>query len=292
MRVRLLSTAPPLCDPEVVALAAAPVPPTAAPTPAAPLLPEGIVLGSGAEYPDLSLVGPSFLDAGFPTYSPLLWTQYGLMKGLEAIHVFGGMEWWGAIVAGSVGLRVGTFFLFFVRSTRMGAWMQHYSETLASFTDRLTAQKSAGDKEGANATMKEYFAFMAAKDLSLVKNLLFPAVAQLVVFGSFFTGLRKLSAEAHLVPGLATQEAVSGSWLLALHLPDPTFVLPIATSVLTVVAIVANPNMAGIPSADLTPGGQKVVFGGLATVFNAISCYFPSVRPSRPMILLLLSRAL
>ena len=233
---------------------------------------------SSTGLPNLALLGPSFLDAGFPAASPHLWAQYGLMKGVEGLHEVGGLEWWGAVAAASVGLRCATFVLFFVRSTRMGAWMQHYSETLTGFTDRLTAERAAGNKEGSAAVMKEYFAFMATKDLSLAKNIVAPAVAQLVIFASFFTGLRKLAEEAHLVPGLAAQQACEGTWLLALHLPDPTYALPIASAILSAAAIAANPNMAGVPQAELTPGGQKVIFGSMATLFNLAACTFPSVR--------------
>ena len=242
----------------------------------APLSP-ALVLDGGA-LPLLDLAGPSFLAAGFPLANPLLWAQYALMSGVELAHTAGGLEWWAAVAASSVALRAVTFSALFMRSTRMGAWMQHHAPALAAYTDRLAADRKAGNKEAADATLKEYFAFMKAKDLNLISNIVAPLFIQLVTFASFFTGLRKLAEQAHLVPGLGTAQAVEGTWLLALHLPDPLFVLPVASAALSVAAIAANPNMAGIPQAELTAGGQKVVFGAFATLFNLASAVFPSVR--------------
>ena len=250
----------------------------AAAAPAPPPLPLDLVTSAGAALPDLTLRGPSFLDAGLQVWEPLSYVQYGLMQGVAALHEGAGLEWWGAIAAASLGLRVSTFFLCFVRSARMGAWMQHHAEALAAYADRMAAQRRAGDAAGAAATTKEYFAFMASKDMNLLKNIVAPALAQVVVFASFFTGLRRLGAEAHLVPGLGSAQAVAGTWLAALHLPDPTLALPIVSALLSAAAIAANPNMAGVPQAELTPGGQKVVFGAMSTLFNLAAAAFPSVR--------------
>jgi len=263
------------------AAAAASAAPALAPAPAAaasPPLPPDLITSAGSSLPDLTLQGPSFLDAGLQLWEPLSYVQYGLMQGVAGLHGAGGLEWWGAIAAASLGLRAGTFLLCFVRSARMGAWMQHHADALAAFTDRIQAHRAAGDAPAASAVTKEYFAFMASKDMNLLKNIAAPALAQIVLFASFFTGLRRLGAEAHLVPGLGGAQAVAGTWLTALHLPDPTFALPALSALLSAASIAANPSMSGVPQAELTPGGQKLVFAGMSTVFSLFACSFPSVR--------------
>jgi len=103
-----------------------------------------------------------------------------------------------------------------------------------------------------------------------------PALVQLPIFVTFFSTLRQAAYEAHLTPmhGLATGDGLL--WISALHLPDPTFTLPLISSALSVVAIMINRNLQGAPQVDLTPGGQKLLFGALSVVFNLFAGWLPA----------------
>lgn len=235
----------------------------------------GIVVQHGL--PDLSFAGPSFLAEGFPTWWPLLWPQYGLMRGVELLHTVGGLEWCGAVVCASVVLRAGTFFLF-IRSNRTSALLQYHQEALAEYNKRMEAAKAAGaDAPAQQALVKEYFTFMKSVGVNLFSGMMIPTFINVVIAGSYFTGLRKMAMQAHTIPGMLAPEATAGTFLTALHLPDPTFILPAASVVFSVGAIYATSNIQGYPQAGLTPGGQKLIFGTLSTLFNAVAISFPAV---------------
>ncbi len=216
----------------------------------------------------------NFLNSGFPLSSPHLWLQYELMQGVQAVGELGGLPWWGAVAASSVALRCLTLSLF-MRTTRFGAWMQHYSEHISHFTERMKKASKANDGVATRAAHAEYMAFLKDKDLGMVKNLLVPAVMQMFIFISFMTGLNKLNSQAELIPGYA--EGVSGTWLTALSSADPTGALPAAAAVLSITSILINVNMTGIPALQLTSGGQRLFFGGLAAAFSTVTFFFPAV---------------
>jgi membrane protein insertase Oxa1/YidC/SpoIIIJ len=115
--------------------------------------------------------------------------------------------------------------------------------------------------------------FMSKHGLKM-RYILLPTVAQLPVFIAFFSTLRAMAREAHLVDGIA---AGGVAWFPALHLPDPTGLLPLASVILSVAAIRVNNNMQGMPNLGLSAGGQKVIFGGLSALFNTFALWMPSV---------------
>jgi hypothetical protein len=93
------------------------------------------------------------------------------------------------------------------------------------------------------------------------------------IFITLFTVLRTYAREAHLIEGVATGGT---AWFPALHLPDPTGVLPIVSAVLSISSIAVNNNMQGIPQLELTPGGQRVLFGSLSGFFNLLTIFMPA----------------
>jgi len=251
------------------------VTPTLAAAAPVAVLPEGTQVLNGL--PDISFLGPSFLDEGFPSWWPLLWPQYGLMKIVEGFHEHGGLEWCSAVVATSIALRAGTFFLF-IRSNRTGALLQCHQESIGEFNKRMEVLKAAGDKAAQQAVVKDYFAFLKSVDINLGKGMVLPTICNILLAGSFFTGLRKLALQAHTIPGLLEPSATSGWWLKALHLPDPTYILPASSIVFSIAAIYATNNIQGYPQADLSPGGQKLIFASLSGLFNIVALNFPAVR--------------
>lgn len=93
------------------------------------------------------------------------------------------------------------------------------------------------------------------------------------LFITLFTVLRTYAREAHLIPGFASGGT---AWFTALHLPDPTGTLPILSACLSIASIAANNNMQGIPQLDLTPGGQRVLFGSLSAFFSVATLWMPA----------------
>jgi hypothetical protein len=163
--------------------------------------------------------------------------------------------------------------------------MQHHADAIAAFSEQLQAAQKAKDADAMRRAMLERRAFMARHGL-LMRYVMLPALVQLPVFVTFFSTLRQLAREAHLAPlqglaggaasGVAGGPPSSALWLTALHLPDPTFALPVLSAALSALAIRINQNLQGVPQLDLTPGGQKVLFGALSVVFTLATALLPA----------------
>ena len=218
-----------------------------------------------SRYPDFSLTDATCEVAGY-------WG--GAMNSLVQLESMLGMGWGPAIVASSLILRLATV-PFFLKATQTGAWMQHHGDAIAAYSEQLQIYSKKKDSDGMRRVMLERREFMAKHGL-LLRYVMLPALVQLPIFVTFFSTLRQAAYEAHLPPmhGLATGDGLM--WISALHLPDPTFTLPMISSALSAVAIMINRNLQGAPQLDLTPGGQKLLFGALSIVFNLATGWLPA----------------
>jgi YidC/Oxa1 family membrane protein insertase len=218
-----------------------------------------------SRYPDFSLTDATCEVAGY-------WG--GAMNTLVQLESSLGMGWGPAIIASSLILRLATV-PFFLKATQTGAWMQHHGDAIAAYSEQLQLYSKKKDSDGMRRVMLERREFMAKHGL-LMRYVMLPALVQLPIFVTFFSTLRQAAYEAHLPPmhGLATGDGLL--WISALHLPDPTFTLPLISSALSAAAIVINRNLQGAPQLDLTPGGQKILFGALSVVFNLATGWLPA----------------
>jgi hypothetical protein len=152
--------------------------------------------------------------------------------------------------------------------------MQHHADAIAAFSEQQQAAQRAKDAEAMRRAFADRGAFMRRHGL-LMRYVMLPALVQLPVFVTFFSTLRQLAREAHLPPlqGAATEPFLH---LASLHLPDPTFAIPLASAALAAAAIGINRNLQGAPQLDLTAGGQRLLFGSLSVVFNLATGVLPA----------------
>ena len=194
--------------------------------------------------------------------------------------------------------------------------MQLHSEEVADFQVRLKAAQASGDSDKLAQVGGEFRDFMKAKRLPSPFVFLRNILIQMPLFIGTFVALRGLASEAHLIPGFSPAVAAASSalgaaggaaavstataasatasaaaatataaasalpsavWFSSLHLPDPTFILPITSLSLSAISILSNPNMMGIPQAELTPGGQRLLLLTLGGVFGYVAVSMPAV---------------
>jgi membrane protein insertase Oxa1/YidC/SpoIIIJ len=272
LAVAVAAAAPLTTSASVGASVAAAVPPTASASLDASA--DAVALAEAAAAPvDASAAlaaAVSGLDAGFPAW-PTSWLSYGFMHMINGIRTLGGMEWWSAIVATSVALRVVTVppALY---SQRTSAWFGHFKEEIAALTARIRVANEASDREAASRAFQDYQAFMRRNKLSIVKGMLAPIISQAFVFISMFSALRWLIKDAALVPEfLATAP-------LLLTVPDPTYSLTLTATVFTISSVLLNQNVVGMPDRGLSANGQKLAFSGISIVFSGITAFMPAVR--------------
>lgn len=220
-----------------------------------------------------AVLAVSGLDAGFPAW-PTSWLSYALMTTINEMRGVAGLEWWSAIVATSVLLRVVTVppALF---SQRTSAWFGHFKEEIAGLTARIRVANEASDREAAARAVQDYQAFLKRNNLSIVKGMLAPIISQAFVFISMFSALRWLVKDAALVPGFLD----AAPFLLTV--PDPSYALVLASTAFTVSSVVLNQNVVGMPDRGLSANGQKLAFAGLSVIFSGVTAFMPAVRAPR-----------
>jgi len=188
---------------------------------------------------------------------------------VELLHDVAGLPWWGAIVGASVLLRLGSGYVL-LTSLRAGAHMQGHMDNLQAIQRQMQAAVSAEAKAEAAKAMRAYYLQHKINPVAMLKPLL-----QLPVLLGAFWAIQRYARDAHLVPGFMDGGVL---WLGALHLADPTGAVPVATMLLSVASVWANPNVQGFPQADLTPRGMRLLFSTLAGGFSYFTFFFPAVR--------------
>jgi YidC/Oxa1 family membrane protein insertase len=141
-----------------------------------------------------------------------------------------GLPWYILIPAVTVCLRV-LLFGFQVRAQSNAARMAIIQPEMLAGMERLKAAKARGDFMGAQTAQMETQKLMSDNNVNPIKNLAFP-LAQAAVFMTMFFALRGL-ATAEL-PSMMTEGL---GWVENLTLPDPYWVLPIASTALTLATL-------------------------------------------------------
>ena len=114
-------------------------------------------------------------------------------------------------------------------------------------------------------------AYMKEHNIKL-SRMFMPLLVQAPLFITFVLTLRRFADESALIDGFQTEGAL---WFTALHEKDPTFMLPIITTVLTVGAVRINN---GIKSNQyFTRDQMRRGMYGLTTLFFPIAAFLPSV---------------
>ncbi|KAL0821174.1 hypothetical protein ABMA28_005793 [Loxostege sticticalis] len=164
---------------------------------------------------------------GEPTFASLGlggWSPVGLVQNcLEFLHVSLDVPWWGAILIGTICVRV-VMFPLVIMSQRNSATMNNNLPEIQLLQLKMTQARQTGNQLESARYAQEMMAFMKEKGLNPLKNLLVP-LAQAPLFISFFMGLRGMA-------NCPVESLTTGGmlWFVDLTVPDQYFLLPILTS--------------------------------------------------------------
>ncbi|XP_063627084.1 mitochondrial inner membrane protein OXA1L-like [Cydia splendana] len=162
---------------------------------------------------------PTFASLGLGGWSPVGMVQ----QCLEYVHVSLDIPWWGAILIGTIVVRVAMFPLV-ILAQRNTAVMNNNLPEIQLLQVKMTQARQSGNQLDAARYAQEMMMFMKEKGLNPLKNMLVP-LAQAPFFISFFMGLRGMAncpVESMTYGGLA--------WFMDLTVPDQYFLLPLITS--------------------------------------------------------------
>ncbi|XP_075979419.1 mitochondrial inner membrane protein OXA1L-like [Anticarsia gemmatalis] len=190
-------------------------------------IPEPPPVPDPATISDLTGTVQSLAANGEPTFASLGlggWSPVGMVQNcLEFLHVSLDIPWWGAILIGTVVVRVAMFPLV-ILSQRNTARMNNNLPEIQLLQLKMSQARQTGNQLEAARYAQEMMAFMKEKGLNPLKNMLVP-LAQAPLFISFFMGLRGMAncpVESMSYGGMA--------WFLDLTVPDQFFILPLITS--------------------------------------------------------------
>lgn len=176
---------------------------------------------------DISQAVQSISANGEPTFASLGlggWGPVGLVQNaLEYLHVSLDIPWWGAIVIGTVVVRLAMFPLV-IMAQRNTAIMNNHLPEIQLLQLKMTQARQTGNQLEAARYGQEMMLFMKEKGLNPLKNMVVP-LAQAPFFISFFMGLRGMAncpVESMSYGGLW--------WFMDLTVPDQFFLLPLITS--------------------------------------------------------------
>lgn len=175
---------------------------------------------------------------------------------LEHMHIWGGLPWWGSIVATAVVLRLATF-PFYLKSADQAARTSAMVSITKPISDRMTAAQKAGDQAGVMAAWTELKDVRARAGISLTAPLV-PAFIQGVIG---FCGFRLLKAAAALpVPGFKDGGFL---WLSDLTISDGYLLMP-ALMAATVHVMVRYGGETGSQSSEImSPGMRSFMLWGM-----------------------------
>ena len=188
------------------------------------------------------------------------YTTSALMYAIEYFHVAQDMEWWAAIVATTVAMRVVALPLT-VMQQRNAARM-HLAKPEIEAINKL-AQTHSQDKEALERYQAEIWKIWAKYDCNPVK-MFAPLFVQAPVFISFFIAIQRMSAG---VPSFATGGA---SWFTDLSAADATYALPLLSSLTFLASVETNP-----PNGTEPQPGMKWGMRALAAVMIPLTASFP-----------------
>lgn len=195
--------------------------------PLAESIPEPPPVPDPSAFSELSEAVQSLAANGEPTLASLGlggWSPVGMVQQcLEYLHVSLDIPWWGAILIGTVFVRVAMFPLVII-SQRNSALLNNNLPEVQLLQLKMTQARQTGNQLEAARYAQEMMLFMKEKGLNPLKNVIVP-LAQAPLFVSFFMGLRGMAncpIESMTYGGLW--------WFTDLTVPDQYFLLPIITS--------------------------------------------------------------
>ena len=206
-------------------LAVAPPPPD--------VLPASETLLDAANVDYLSLSGTLDLSSlpGSYGFHPIMRMQSMFLHLHESFPLLGhGLPWYILIPTVTICLRL-LLFTFQVRAQSNAARMAIIQPQMLAGMEKLKAAKARGDFMGAQTAQIETQTLMRDNNVNPIKNLAFP-LAQATVFMTMFFALKGLAGAE--IPSMTTEGL---AWMTNLTLPDPYWVLPVASTALTLATL-------------------------------------------------------
>uniref|UniRef100_A0A0K0F5W6 Mitochondrial inner membrane protein OXA1L (inferred by orthology to a human protein) n=1 Tax=Strongyloides venezuelensis TaxID=75913 RepID=A0A0K0F5W6_STRVS len=200
----------------------------------------------------------------FEWYKPTGYIRYAM----EYCHLSFDIPWWGAIAATTITLRLLLFYVQ-VLTQRNVAIQSHYRDEMTEFQRRMRNAQLENDFRSLQLILLEQNTFMKEKGIKQSKQL-FLMLANSSIFMSQFWAVKKFVTLSY--PGFETGGLL---WLQDLTIPDPLYVLQIATSLTTYGVLKHGSEV----STDIEQIGKRtkylLLFGLPATSF-VVNCFFPS----------------
>jgi YidC/Oxa1 family membrane protein insertase len=141
---------------------------------------------------------------------------------LEHVHVYAGTPWWASIVITGVLVRI-VLSRLYINAAENGARMAIAAPLTRPMTEKLSEARQRGDTSAMLQIQSEVMRINKRAGVSMVKSFL-PFVGGIATYGTFVL----LRAMARLpLPSLETGGAL---WFPNLCIPDPYFLLPLATA--------------------------------------------------------------
>ncbi|XP_013106824.1 mitochondrial inner membrane protein OXA1L [Stomoxys calcitrans] len=229
--------------------------------PAAPAIPENA--GEVAATALNALGEPTFASIGLGGWSPV-----GLVQNcMEFLHVSCDLPWWGAIAIGTVVVRT-LIFPLVIMAQRNAAKMNNNMPQMQLLQMKMTEARQSGNAIDSARYAQEMMMFMKEKEMNPLKNLIVP-LAQAPLFISFFMGLRSMAntpVESMRDGGLW--------WFSDLTIADPTFMLPVITSLTLLLTVEIGTDSARLSAQNM--GMMKYVLRALPIAIFPFTMNFPA----------------
>ncbi|KAG0331631.1 Mitochondrial inner membrane protein oxa1l [Podila humilis] len=198
---------------------------------------------------------------GLVNFSPV----GGLETILEAVHISTGLPWWATIATTTVAIRT-LLIPFIVKLQGNTARLHNVKPQLERLTENMKLAKESNDTAALARFSAQTQELFAKNDCNPIKSLVLPLI-QAPIMISFYLALRDMAN----LPVPQFKEGGLG-WFTDLTIADPTYVLPVASS-LGFLAIMELGSEAG---GVAQPKTMKNVMRGMAVLMIPLTMNFPS----------------
>ncbi|KAF9007711.1 Mitochondrial inner membrane protein oxa1l, partial [Haplosporangium bisporale] len=184
---------------------------------------------------------------------------------LEAVHISTGLPWWATIAATTVAIRT-LLVPFIVKLQGNTARLHNVKPQLERLTENMKLAKESNDTAALARFSAQTQELFAKNDCNPIKSLILPLI-QAPVMISFYLALRDMA-------NLPVPQFQDGglAWFTDLTIADPTYVLPVASS-LGFLAIMELGSEAG---GVAQPKTMKNVMRVMAVAMVPLTMNFPS----------------
>ncbi|SCZ94395.1 BZ3500_MvSof-1268-A1-R1_Chr12-2g03870 [Microbotryum saponariae] len=179
-----------------------------------------------------------------------------------------GLPWYILIPTVTIGLRM-LLFWFQVRANANAARLAIIQPQMLAGMEKVKQAKARNDMTSAQAAQMETAALMKRHKVNPIKNLVFP-LAQGTVFMVMFFALKGLANA-----GLPSMAQEGFGWVQDLTQRDPTWVLPIASSALTLATLELGVDKTTTVQTTTTKN-MKMAFRFLLVISIPFIGYFPA----------------